>query len=439
MVRDIRVERVRHLDDRYHIARACERVAVVVLGDVGRSPRTVYHALALADAGIVVDLVGNADTPLEPAAARHPRIVLHVLRTPASAAPGVRFVARAAWRAVRQSIELLALLRRLPPPDALLVQNPPAVPTLLIAWLVARARGARLIVDWHNFGYAMLTVRLPRSHPAVRLARAYERAVGRLADHHLCVSRAMADTLAVDLGVQGVIVLHDRPAARFAPADAAGRAALRARFAAELGLPPLDREAAWVVSPTGWTPDEDLALLIDAVARCDAALASGRAANPDVILILTGEGPLRAQWTERLARLELRRVHVRAHWLAADDYPRLLAAADLGVSVHRSTSGCDLPMKIADLHGAGVPVCALDYGPCLSEMLIASEEPWRFGTAEGLSSHLLRLLEGFPDGATELDAARAALAAAPVERWSDAWKALVAPLFVCEPARDVRA
>lgn len=438
MARTSRVNRPRHRADTYHTPDDRARVAVVVLGDVARSPRMVYHALALADAGIDVDLIGYADTPLDATTARHPRIHLHAIPAPARAGSGAAFVARGAWRVARQSGQLLRLLAALPRPDAVLVQNPPAVPTLLVAWLAARTRRARLIVDWHNFGYAMLTLRLPPRHPVVRLARAYEGAAGRLADHHLCVSRAMAGTLAAELGIRDAIVLHDRPAARFTPVDAQGRRALRARFAPALALPALDRPAAWIVSPTSWTADEDVGLLVEAAARYDEALARHGAAHPDLIVTVTGEGPLRAQWRDRMARLGLRRVHLRAHWLAADDYPRFLAAADLGVSVHRSTSGCDLPMKIADLHGAGVPVCALDYGPCLAEMLEPGEERLRFTTAEGLARHLLRLLEGFPEAATELAAARAALERDRTARWHDTWDATVAPLFAPGPPGERR-
>lgn len=401
----------------------------MVLGDLGRSPRTLYHAHALADAGLEVDLVGHLESPLDAATACHARIHVHALPAPARGGSRALFVARGLWRVVREAVALWRLLARLPRPDLILVQNPPAVPTLFVAVTYAWGQGARLAVDWHNFGYAMLAQQLAPRHPVVRLARAYERATARFADHHLCVSQAMREVLASDLDVHGAVVLRDHPAARFTPADVERRAALRARFAPALELPAIDRPAALVVSPTGWTADEDVGLLLDACVACDAALATD-ATLPALVLVLTGDGPLRDGFRQRIARLALGRVHVRTLWLASDDYPDFLAAADLGVSVHRSTSGCDLPMKIADLHGAGVPVCALDYGPCLAEMLLHNEESWRFTTADELSQLLLRLLAGFPSGAVEIAAARAALASGPRLSWREGWQASVAPILL---------
>jgi hypothetical protein len=111
------------------------RVIVAVLGDLGRSPRMLYHALALADSEADVELVGYRESELPADVARHPHIRVWPLRAEESIrAGGVGFVVRGVLRVVRQGAELLRLLlRRVPAPDVLLVQNPPAVPSLAIA------------------------------------------------------------------------------------------------------------------------------------------------------------------------------------------------------------------------------------------------------------------------------------------------------------------
>src|SRR6266478_10214777 len=87
------------------------RVAVVVLGDLGRSPRMQYHALALADHVADVDLVGHSGCALPSAVHAHPRIRLHLLR-PSSPRrlPRPVFLWGAAWRVLRQSMQLLATM-----------------------------------------------------------------------------------------------------------------------------------------------------------------------------------------------------------------------------------------------------------------------------------------------------------------------------------------
>lgn len=70
---------------------------------------------------------------------------------------------------------------------------------------------------------------------------------------------------------------------------------------------------------------------------------------PPLLVVVTGRGPLLAEYQARLRRLPLRRCAVRTAWLAPGDYPLLLGAADVGVCLHTSSSGLDLPMKVLPL------------------------------------------------------------------------------------------
>jgi beta-1,4-mannosyltransferase len=65
------------------------------------------------------------------------------------------------------------LLYEIPPTtNYLLLQNPPAIPTLVVAMIVSVLRGQKVVIDWHNFGYSMLKTKL-KEHPIVYAAKLY--------------------------------------------------------------------------------------------------------------------------------------------------------------------------------------------------------------------------------------------------------------------------
>lgn len=405
-----------------------------------------YHALALADSGVEVDLIGYTGSALPRALCGHPRIRCHLMPpTPLRFLERIKdslFPAVSLVKIVVQAARLLRLLLFVvEKPDAVLVQNPPGVPALMVALLSARLRSARLIIDWHNFGYTMLALKLGGSSPIVRWMRRYERTLGRRADAHLCVSRAMQLELENHWGLSKATLLYDRPAAGFIPAGPDERRALLHRLTSVSALVPtqyrLDAPArpAILVSPTSWTQDEDFDLLLQALAQCDRALRTFHGAHgagqairerepppfPRLLMLITGDGPLRESYEARIRAISLSRIHVRTLWLSPEDYPLLLRGADLGVCLHRSSSGLDLPMKVADMLGSGLPICALDYGPCLNEKLRHGENALLFSTSEQLAEQILDLFEQFPDRTPLLDRLRRNIESSGERRWSEEW------------------
>ena len=57
-------------------------VCVLVLGDLGRSPRMQYHAMSLAKEGFTVDLIGYPGSVPPKGITENPRIRIHYLSPP---------------------------------------------------------------------------------------------------------------------------------------------------------------------------------------------------------------------------------------------------------------------------------------------------------------------------------------------------------------------
>jgi beta-1,4-mannosyltransferase len=412
------------------------RAVVVALGDLGRSARMLYHAQALAANGLDVDLVGFEGTPLPKAVADDLRIKVQRLN-PATLrlrrVSGSTYAVAGLVDAARLSLRLWRTMRNLRRPDLVLIQNPPAFPTLAVAWFSLRRRGVRFVIDWHNLGYTLLSLRLGQWHPAVRLARWFERRDARRVEANLCVSRGLAAFLESRFGVRQARVLYDRPASAFVPMDRADRERLRQALFTRLGVH--GGTVGFIVCPTSWTEDEDFDLVIDAVPRLEERIRGWEAAVvgrrfPDLVMLVTGDGARRAEFERRFAGLPARRVHLRARWLEPEDYPRVVGSADLGLCLHRSSSGLDIPMKVADLFGAGVPVCALDYGVCLAERVRHGDNGLLFSTARQLSDVLFDLFETFPRDQSLLDRLRSGARKSARPTWEEGWAREAKPVLL---------
>ena len=396
-----------------------------------------YHAHALAAHGVDVDLVGLEGTPLPREITDEPRITVHRLQTPRlrirGELTGSTYAVAGLFDAVRMSFRLWRILRTLRRPDLVLVQNPPAFPTLAVTWFSLRRRGVRFVVDWHNLGYTLLQLRLGQWHPAVRLARWYERRDARRVDANLCVSRGLAAFLESRFGVKQAQVLYDRPASVFTPIDRADRDRFRQALFARLGI--RANTVGFIVCPTSWTEDEDFDVVIEAVMRLEERIRGWEAGSsarrfPDLVILVTGDGARRAEFERRFAGLPARRIQLRARFLEPEDYPRVVGSADLGLCLHRSSSGLDIPMKIADLFGAGVPVCALDYGACLAERVRHGDNGLLFSNGPQLADIIFDLFETFPADQKALERLRTGARKLARPTWEEGWVREAKPVLL---------
>jgi beta-1,4-mannosyltransferase len=387
-----------------------------------------YHALALAANLVEVDLVGFEGTALSRRITDDPHITIHRFALPRlrirSELSGSPYAFVGLIDAVRLSVRLWRTLRQLPPPDLVLVQNPPAFPTLAVTWFCLRRRGVRFVIDWHNLGYTLLRLHLGQWHPVVRLARWFERRDARRVEGNLCVSRGLAAFLQSRFGVKRAQVLYDRPASAFTAIERGDRERYRQALFGRLGVHA--NPVGFIVCPTSWTEDEDFDVIIDAVLRLEERIRGWEAAHsdrrfPDLVILVTGDGERRAQFERRFAGLPARRIQLRARWLEPDDYPRVVGSADLGLCLHRSSSGLDIPMKIADLFGAGVPVCALDYGACLAERVRHGDNGLLFSAADQLADVLFDLFEAYPSDQQLLDRLRSGARKSARPTWEEGW------------------
>ena len=173
MARSSSRARASHGGDRDDIEPRRRRTQVVVLGDFGRSPRMQYHALSLASqANMDVDVVAYQGSTPRSEVLNHPHISLRLVAPPP---PWLqRFLPRLLAMAVRVLLQIcqltFAMAVRLQKPDFILLQTPPCIPSFTVCRLTAWLRGAKFIIDWHNFAYTLMALKHGARHPVVRVA-----------------------------------------------------------------------------------------------------------------------------------------------------------------------------------------------------------------------------------------------------------------------------
>ncbi|KAI9872042.1 MAG: mannosyltransferase [Pleopsidium flavum] len=412
-------------------------VQILVLGDIGRSPRMQYHAISIAKHGAKVTIIGYQETDLHPELTSDPLISTQPLSAPPrplQTSSNFLFLVFAPLKVMWQMCSLWLILGyRTKPARWLLVQNPPSIPTLAIAQIMCFLRNTQLVIDWHNFGHSILALKLGSVHPLVKVSMWYESTFSHTATAHFTVTNAMARTLRQDYHITSPILpLHDRPAVYFQPLTNnerltfLGNLPLTAPHVNELDKGSMKL----VVSATSWTPDEDFSLLVDALVRYSELATSSHPHLPELLAIVTGKGPQKEYYLSQIARLEdeskLEMVTIKTAWLSTEDYASLLGAADLGVSLHMSSSGVDLPMKVVDMFGAGLPVVGWDRYEAWPELVTEGVNGRGFGSAEGLEAVLVELFGG--DG-NELRRLKEGAVKEGERRWDEEWEPVAGRLL----------
>ncbi|XP_038064537.1 chitobiosyldiphosphodolichol beta-mannosyltransferase-like [Patiria miniata] len=432
----------------YRKARCGSRACIIVLGDIGRSPRMQYHALSLAAVNFDVEMVGYGGSKPHEDLLRNDKIKLRLMSDPPNLPSIIPRLLRYVFKVIWQSMQLVwVMLVQLQWPSHVLVQNPPAIPTLAVAWLCSRLYGSKFMIDWHNYGFTILGLTLGKDHMLVRITKWFEGVFAKWGDGHLCVTNAMKDDLTKRFGLKKPITLYDRPPKVFKETPLESQHELFTRLAEDY---PVFNSAesisnataftertssgeivrngnrpALIVSSTSWTADEDISILLNALQEFDKAYQDGKNL-PHIVCAITGKGQQKQHYQDIIGGMSLKSVKFCTPWLTAEDYPLLLGSSDLGVCLHTSSSGLDLPMKVVDMFGSGLPVCAVNF-QCIGELVKHKENGLVFDSAGQLATQLQELLGGFPQDQQCLQNFRKNLQQFQSERWEENWDKTVRP------------
>ena len=362
-------------------------VAVLVVGDLNRSPRMLNHCLSLTDSFEEINevsLIGFNGGDIRSDISTNPKIkqyyISQGLNKLLRKLPRFLFIFVALIKIITQVLSLLWILFRIPKFKFLILQNPPGIPAMLICWIVCKIRGSKFIIDWHNYGYTILKVN-NRPQFLVNLACKYEKYLGKKSDVNFCVSQAEKRDLKKEFGIEAVC-LPDRPVKglfKFLNQNEANE--LYKKYPNELSslidshLPEnKNNKPIVMISSTSWTPDEDFSLLLDSFIKTEEMILEDiedkeqktkvsitKDKIKKILFLITGRGPLRDKFMKKVAEAKLKYFEVKSIWLESDDYPKLLSLVDLGISLHYSSSGIDLPMKVVDMFSGCLPVASIYY------------------------------------------------------------------------------
>jgi beta-1,4-mannosyltransferase len=385
--------------------------AILVLGDLNRSPRMLNHAKAISQNFSMIkeiNLIGFQGGDLRSDIANDPKIKVQYIPEKINnylkKLPRFLFLLSALIRIFLQFFYLFyILLFKISKPQFLILQNPPGIPAIYICSVICFLRRTKFIIDWHNYGYTILEVN-GRNKLICQVAKFYEKIYGKCADLHFCVSEAMKKHLKNQFNIDA-INLPDRAIKNvfkklnldeshllFQKYEITKNKMTIIDSSGKVGL--FTNRPILMLSSTSWTPDEDFNLLLDSFVLTENTLMNDIQSLRKVLFIITGRGPNKEDFFKKLSEKNLKLFDVKSIWLESDDYPKLLGTADLGVCLHYSSSGFDLPMKVVDMFAAQLPVASYYYDTII-ELVQQGKNGFFFSNKKELSKIFIDLIKEF--------------------------------------------
>lgn len=403
-------------------------IAIFVLGDLGHSPRMCYHARSFADLEYNVNLCGYLESEIADDLMEHESIdivELPVIRNTGNW-PFIIFAIR---KIILQVIGIFRLLFSFRYTDYILIQNPPCIPILFIVIVFVKlfSRNTRIIIDWHNLNYSILSLRYNNDrHFMVRALKMYEGVLSKFADLHFTVTKSMKKYLVKAFGVDKttISVVYDRPGDAFVPLPKLPLTKLE--ILAHHIFDDVDtlKNYKILITATSFTPDEDFDVLLDALKLYDQSTTT-----QPLLLLVTGKGPLKQEFLRKVRQHQyLENIVVKSVWLLIEDYPLIMAIADIGVSLHTSSSGLDLPMKILDFFGCGIPVVSLAFAS-IGELIEDGENGLITNHNEKPSTELYRLINLLLTDDVVYSKIKAGAMRQSQLRWKQNWNKALANTF----------
>lgn len=259
----------------------------------------------------------------------------------------------------------------------IIVNIPPTLPTLPIVSLLYRflfPHTSYLTIDVHNLGFTLMKLSSNKSKFVLWIVKNIELICLKMCARDNCwtVSNAMTRYLTDTLGLKMVHTLHDQPRIIKSSCDENQLSITEVLKQSNSTIYPHKPnplisydKMEMIISASSWTPDEDFTMMLEALPMLDKSLEYK---HSPILLLLTGKGPLRSKFECQVSQLHLRNITVAFAWLPISQYTRMLSHATVGICLHTSSSGLDLPMKAVDLIGARTPVIAFKYD-CIFELI----------------------------------------------------------------------